>query len=123
MLEAIDAGLWLRREEGDILRAGPEALLSERMKRELIRRKYHIMGLLVMRFLIVYSKTLEATIFFAEDELVRNILIEAGAEPGSIYSLNEVAALSKANLQSVISAKELCVLHQAKETFNGRFTE
>jgi hypothetical protein len=28
--------------------------------------------------------------------------------------LNEIAALSKTNLQSVINAKELCVLHEAK---------
>ena len=76
-----------------------------------------------MRFVIAYSKVLERTIFFAEDESVKNILIEAGAEDSSIYTPAEIQALAKANLKSAISAKELCVFHEAKQTFNGRFTE
>ena len=79
--------------------------------------------LLAARFLIVYSETLGRTVFFAEDESAKNALIVAGAEESSIYTLEKIAALAKANRESLISARELCALHEAKQIFGGRFTE
>jgi hypothetical protein len=78
---------------------------------------------LAARFLIVYSETLNRTIFFAEDESAKNALIVAGAEESAIYTLEEIEHLAKANRESAITRKELCLLSEAKTVFNGRFTE
>jgi len=72
---------------------------------------------------IVYSERLGRTVFFAEDEAAKNALIVAGAEAGSIYTLEEIKLLAKANRQSAITGKELCLLSEAKTVFNGRFIE
>jgi hypothetical protein len=93
------------------------------MRSELTRWKWQIMYLLAARFLIVYSEHLGRTIFFAEDESAKNALIVAGAEESSIYTLAEIQASAKANRESVISARELCALHEAKQIFGGRFAE
>jgi len=122
MLDAIDIGLSLE-ARGHTLRVWPDALLSEAMRTELTRWKWHIMDLLELRFVMAYSETLKRTVFFAEDEAVKNALVASGAKESSIYTLEELELLTKRNRESLISAKELSLLHEAKTLFNGRFTQ
>jgi len=122
MLEAIDAGLCLQ-ANGDRLLVWPDGLLTAAMRAELTRWKWQILNLLELRFVMAYSETLKRTIFFAEDEAVKNALIEGGANASAIYTLEEIELLAKRNRESPITATELCLLHEAKTLFNGRFTE
>jgi hypothetical protein len=121
MLKAFDLGLRMEAKDGKLL-VWPDALLSASMRSELTRWKWQLMYLLAARFLIVYSETLSRTVFFAEDEHARDSLIVAGAEQGAIYTLEEIEHLAKANRESAITGKELCLLSEAKTVFNGRFT-
>ena len=121
MLKALNLGLSMQPQDQKLL-VWPDALLSASMRSELSRCKWQLMYLLAARFLIVYSETLGRTIFFAEDESAKNALIVAGAEASAIYTLSEIEHLAKANRESVISGKELCLLGEAKTVFNGRFT-
>ena len=122
MLRAFDLGLSMK-AQNDKLLVWPDSLLTASMRSELTRWKWQLMYLLAERFLIVFSDTLGRTVFFAEDETAKNALIVAGAEESSIYTLEEIQNLSKANRESVITGKELCLLSEAKTVFNGRFTE
>jgi hypothetical protein len=45
-----------------------------------------LLVLLRQPFVMVYSKALEEIVFFCEDEDTRTMLVEAGAEPFSIYT-------------------------------------
>src|SRR5262245_49175452 len=81
------------------------------------------MNLLQLRFVMAYSETLKRTIFFAEDEAVQYGLILDGADASAIYTLEEIEALAKHNRESLITGKELCLLHEAKTLFGGRFTD
>jgi hypothetical protein len=76
----------------------------------------------LLNFVIANSKTLGHTILFAEDQAVKTILVEAGAEESSIWTLAEIVALAKANRESEITDKELCLLSEAKTIFKGRFS-
>ena len=71
---------------------------------------------------MVYSKALEQTIFFAEDEDTKAALIEAGADSFSIYSRAELETLCKANRAAPFSADELCKVHELRKTFNAKIT-
>jgi hypothetical protein len=122
MLKAFDLGLSMKPQDEKLL-VWPDSLLTPAMRSELMRHKWQLMYLLAARFLIVYSQTLNRTIFFAEDETAKNALIVAGAESSAIYTIEEIQALVKANRESAITGKELCALHEAKTVFNGRFTE
>ncbi|SRR5260370_6278378 len=122
MLRAFDLGLHMEAKDEKLL-VWPDALLTPAMRSELTHWKWQLMYLLAARFVIVYSETLGRTIFFAEDESAKNALIVAGAEESSIYTLEEIEHLTKANRESVISARELCALHEAKQIFGGRFIE
>jgi hypothetical protein len=120
MLKALNLGLSLK-PQGDLLLVWPDALLSPDLRSELTRWKWQLMYLLAARFLIVYSETLGHTVFFAEDESAKNALIVAGAEESAIYTLEEIEQLANASRRTVITAKELCLLCEAKTIFNGRF--
>lgn len=120
MLRAFELGLSMKSQDDKLL-VWPDALLSASMRSELTRWKWQLMYLLAARFLIVYSETLGRTVFFAEDESAKNALIVAGAEESSIYTLEEIKHLAKANRESAITGKELCILSEAKTVFNGRF--
>jgi hypothetical protein len=46
--------------------------------------------------MMAYSNVLAETIFFAEDEDTRAVLVEAGALPGSVYTREELSILVEA---------------------------
>ena len=51
------------------------------------------------------------------------MLIEAGAEPWSIYTLDELQVLVAQNRVAPLSDDELRRLHQIKRTFGARIVE
>jgi pyrroloquinoline quinone (PQQ) biosynthesis protein C len=80
-------------------------------------------GIEAWPFCMAYSKTLEETIFFCEDEATKAALIEAGADEWSIYTKNEVRILLANNRVAPLSPDELRKVHEIKRTFNGRIAK
>jgi len=85
--------------------------------------KPQLLALLELPFRMVYSKALEETIFFCEDEATKAALIEAGADEWSIYTMDELRVLIAHNRVAPFDADELCKLHEIKRTFSARLTE
>jgi hypothetical protein len=81
-----------------------------------------LLPLLRLPFVMVYSKTLEETLFFCADEATRTALIEAGASEWTIYTRAELRVLVAQNRIAPISAAELRKVHEIKRTFPGRIT-
>jgi hypothetical protein len=71
----------------------------------------------------VYSQTLGETVFFCEDDPTRAALVEAGAEPWSIYTKNELRVLVAQNRVAPLTAAELRKVHEIKRAFDGRITK
>ena len=71
---------------------------------------------------MVHSETLEETIFFALDEDTRATLLEAGAEPASVNTREELRVLVEQHRRAPITPGELLRLHGARRAFNGRMT-
>jgi hypothetical protein len=72
---------------------------------------------------MVYSKALEETIFFCQDEETKASLVEAGADSFSIYTKDELRILCEANRTAPLSPDELRKVHEIKRTFHGRITK
>jgi hypothetical protein len=85
--------------------------------------KPQLLTLLRLPFVIVDSQILGETIFFAEDEDTRAALIEAGAEPWSIYTKDELRVLVAQNRVAPLTAAELRKVHEIKWAFDGRITK
>jgi hypothetical protein len=79
--------------------------------------------LLQLPFVMAYSRILEETVYFCEDEQTHEALIEAGADEWSIYTKDELRVLVAANRAKPFIPAELCKLHQIKKTFKGRITK
>jgi hypothetical protein len=65
--------------------------------------KPQMLALLELPFVMVYSQTLEETVFFCENEDTKAALIEAGAEGWSIYTKAELAILVAQNRVAPLS--------------------
>jgi len=68
----------------------------------------------------VFSEALGETIFLCEDEETRTTLIEAGAEPWSIYILDELQILLAQNRIKPLTQAELRKVHTLKRTIGAR---
>ncbi len=79
-----------------------------------------LIALLRLPFVMLFSEMLQETIFFCEDEDTRAALVEGGAEPGCIYTREELRALIEQHRREPITAAELLRIHGTKRTFNGR---
>jgi hypothetical protein len=55
--------------------------------------KPQLLSLLQLPFCMAYSETLGETLFFCEDEGTKAALVEAGADPWSIYTKDELRVL------------------------------
>ena len=69
---------------------------------------------------MVYSKALEQTVFFCEDEDTKAVLVQAGASEWSICTKDELRVLIAQNRIAPISADELRKLHEIKRTFHAQ---
>jgi hypothetical protein len=85
--------------------------------------KWHLLVMLKQPFVTVYSKAFEETIFSCEDEDTKAMLVEAGADPLSIYTCAELEVLVKANRIAPLTIAELTKLNEIKRTFNATIAD
>ena len=88
----------------------------------LSQHKPQLLVLLQLPFVMVSSQILGETILFCEDEHTKGALVDAGAEPWSIYTKDELRILVANNRAKPFPPDELCKLHEMKRTFHGRST-
>jgi hypothetical protein len=121
--QAADCGLKLGFEPPDTLTLQPARLCSPKFAVTLKAHKPALLALLKLPFVMVYSKALEETVFFCQDEATKAALIQAGAEAWSIYTKAELRILCEANRVAPLSPAELRKVHEIKRTFDGRITK
>jgi hypothetical protein len=119
---AADRGLTLR-INGEKLRVLPAERLSPDFAEVLKAHKPALLALLKLPFVMVFSESLGETIFFCEDEATRAALVEAGADPWSIYTRAELQTLCVQNRIAPLSPAELRKVHEIKRTFHGRIAK
>ena len=84
--------------------------------------KPRLLALLRLAFCMVYSESLNETIFFCEDEQTKAALVEAGADEWSIYTRDELRIFVAQNRAKPFLPDELCKLHSIKRAFSGRIS-
>src|SRR6266542_1450099 len=102
--KAAELGLNLGVEPPDTLTIQPSRLCSAEFAEALKTHKRALLALLRLPFVMVYSKTLDETIFFCEDEDTRLALVEAGASEWSIYTRAELKILVEQNRVAPLTA-------------------
>ena len=107
---------------GEDLHVIPGERCPAEFGRVLKAHKPALLALLQLPFVMVYSETLEETVFFCENEDTKAALIEAGAEEWSIYTKDELRVLCGQNRVAPLSPDELRKVHEIKKTFHGRIT-
>src|SRR6516225_12078087 len=123
--EAGERGLFLS-ARGDQLAAGPNRLLSPDFKGRLREFKPALLPLLQTKgitWIEVHSERLGEDLLFCRDEDTKATLIEAGAEPWSVYTLDELQILVAQNRIKPLTQAELRKVHDIKRTFGARITE
>jgi len=121
--KAGEFGLKLGFEPPDTLTVQPANHCPVEFAITLKAHKPQLFSLLRLPFCMAYSETLEETIFFCEDEDTKSVLIEAGAEPWSVYTRNELRTLVLQNRIKPLTQAELRKVHDIKRTFGARITE
>jgi len=117
--EADERGLKLE-AHGDELYVIPGDRVSPDFARVLKAHKPALLALLQLPFVMVYSETLEETVFFCADEATKAALVQAGAEEWSIYTKDELRTLREQNRVAPLSPAELRKVHEIKRTFSAR---
>jgi hypothetical protein len=120
--KAAELGLKLGFEPPNTLTFQPANRCPMEFAITLQAHKPQLLALLRLRFCMVYSELLEETIFFCEDENTKAALVEAGADPRSIYTKEELRILMAQNHIAPLSAADLRKLHEIKLGFNGTLT-
>ena len=108
---------------GNKLRVTPGERLTAGFAQMLKEHKWHLLSILRCPFVMVYSEVLKETVFFAEDEDTKAALVEAGADPWSIYTRDELRILCEQNRIAPLTQAELAKLYEIKRTFRGAITE
>jgi len=85
--------------------------------------KWHLLSSLQLPFVMVFSEALGETVFFCEDEVTKEALVEDGAEPWSVYTRDELQILVAQNRVAPLSDAELRKVHDIKRTFSAKITE
>ena len=83
--EAEKQGLTIK-ATGNYLDVIPGRLCPADFAQKLRAHKPALLALLRLPFVMVFSEVLGETIFFCKDETTKDALVEAGAEPWSIYT-------------------------------------
>jgi hypothetical protein len=120
--KAADLGLQLGLKPPDKLTVESEKSWPRDFAETLRDYKPQLLSLLRLPFCMVYSEVLEENIFFCEDKDTKAALVEAGADPWSIYTKDELRILMAQNRIAPLSAAELRKLHEIKLAFNGTIT-
>ncbi len=114
--EAATGGLRLEAQL-DGLHVNPAEDCSPAFEETLRSYKPQLLALLRLPFVMVFSETLNETIFFCADEQTKAVLVEAGASEFSIYTRDELTILCQANRIAPLAPDEI------KRAFNGRFAK
>jgi hypothetical protein len=120
--KAAELGLKLGFEPPDTVTLQPARLCTAEFAEVLKAHKPALVALLKLPFVMVYSETLEETVFFCQDEATRAVLVQAGAEEWSIYTKDELRTLCEQNRVAPLSPSQLRKVHEIKRTFSGRIT-
>jgi hypothetical protein len=123
--EARQRGLVLT-PRGDHVSAKPNRLLTPNFAHKLCEFKPAILPLLRTKgitWIEVHSERLGEDLLFCRDEDTKASLVEAGADPWGIYTLDELRILVAQNRVAPLSDDELRKIHQIKRTFGARITE
>jgi hypothetical protein len=91
--KATELGLRLGSEDSDTLTFQPSGRCPGDFAETLKAHKCYLLVLLRLPFVMAYAKALGQTFFFAEDENTRAVLVEAGANSGSVYTRDELGTL------------------------------
>ena len=119
--EAEKQGLTIK-ATGNYLDVIPGRLCPADFAQKLRAHKPALLALLRLPFVMVFSEVLGETIFFCKDETTKDALVEAGAEPWSIYTRDEQRILVAQNRAKPFLPDELCNLHRAKRAFSARIS-
>jgi hypothetical protein len=120
--QAADCDLRLSFEPPETLTVEPARLCSAEFAEALKEYKPALLALLRLPFVMVYSERLGETLFFCEDEATKAAMVEAGADPWSIYTRAELQMLCVQNRIAPLSDAELRKVHEVRRTFHGRIT-
>jgi hypothetical protein len=123
--EAHERGLVLS-ARGDQMAVGPNRLLTPDFAHKLCEFKPALLPLLQTKgitWIEVYSERLGEDLLFCRDQDTKTTLIEAGAEPWSIYTLDELQILVAQNRIKPLTQAELRKVHNIKRTFGARIAE
>jgi len=101
---------------GDRLRTLLPPDCPPELKDEIRQHKSALLKLMGLTFLIVKSTVLGTTLLFVPDEATKQAVVIAGADAGGIYTRRELGAL----VAHRATPKELRLIHQAKQQFNGK---
>jgi len=121
--KAAELGLKLGVEPPDTLTLQPVRLCPAEFAEILKAHKPALLALLKLPFVMLDSGILGETLFFCEDEATKGALVEAGANPWSIYTRAELQMLCVQNRVAPLSPAELRKVHEIKRTFHGRITK
>jgi hypothetical protein len=121
--KAADLGLKLGSEGRHTLTVEPPSRCPRVFADTLKDHKWLLLDLLRLPFVMVYSEALGETVFFCWDQDTKTTLIEAGAEPWSIYTRAELQVLVAQNRIAPLSEDDLKKVHTLKRSFNARIAE
>ena len=116
LLAVTDIGGKLAAADNDALRMLLPPGCPPALKAALRAHKSALLALLRANFLVIRSDALDATVFWTPDDANRETLIAAGADPGSIYTADELANL----VNRRVTSAELPGIHAAKGVFRGK---
>jgi hypothetical protein len=105
---------------GENLAVHPASRCPTEFAATLWEHKTSLLALLRLRFLMVHSVVLNEIVFFADGEATKTALANFGAEPGCIYTRDELRFLVEQHRRKPITAAELLQIHRARRTFKAR---
>jgi len=100
---------------GDKIRMLLPVDCSAELKDAIRQHKAALLKLLCLDFVAVQSEALASTIFWTPDELTKQVLVEVGAAPGSIYTAEELERI----VRKRVTIGELRLIDEAKRKFDG----
>jgi hypothetical protein len=121
--KAADLDLKLGSEGSHTLTVEPASRCPRAFADTLKDHKWLLLDLLRLPFVMFFSEALGETIFFCEEGPTKEALLEAGAEPWSLYTRDELRILVAQNRIKPLTKAELTKLHDIKRTFGARIAE
>jgi hypothetical protein len=83
------------------------------------QHKAALLDLYRLKFHVIQSDILKATVFWAADEQTAKSLAAYGADRGSIYTPTEIELL----INNRVTAGQLKTFHEAKKGFSGKLAK